>query len=77
MMTRTANTAAKRLGRVDTHRAALEFLCERDENRKAKLYVPQHSGLKRIPRIGWRMPPPPDKGKCPVTIYPITIYHGP
>lgn len=26
-------------------------------------------------RIGWRMPPPPDKGKCRVTIYPITIYH--
>lgn len=27
--------------------------------------------------IGWRMPLPRDKGKCRVTIYPITIYHGP
>src|SRR3954467_12938477 len=39
--------------------------------------VPQHSGLKRILRIGWRMPPPSDKGKCRVTIYPITICHRP
>lgn len=45
-------------------------------DRTARCCVPQHSGLNRILRIGWRMPPP-DKGKCRVTIYPITIYHRP
>jgi hypothetical protein len=28
-------------------------------------------------RIGWKMPPLADKGKCRVTIYLITIYHRP
>jgi hypothetical protein len=39
--------------------------------------VPQHRGLKRILRISGRMSPPPNKGKYPVTIYTITIYHRP
>ena len=45
--------------------------------RPTRCCVPQHTGLNRIVRLGWRMPPPSDKGKCRVTIHPITIYHRP
>jgi hypothetical protein len=65
------------IGRMHTKLLSPRYPSNSGVGRPTRGRVLQHGGLKRILRISWRMPPPPDKGKYPVTIYPITIYHGP